>query len=227
MAKRMIKLVNSVADVVNRDPEVNSRMRVAFLPNFCVKQAQLVYPGADLSEQISTAGKEASGTGNMKFALNGALTIGTLDGANVEIRETVGAENFFLFGLDVEGVRATWAAGYRPRALYEANPRLKDAIDLIASGHFSGGDRELFRPLVDALLERDEFLLLADYQAYVDCQDEVARAYGDPERWAKMSILNVARTAKFSSDRAIREYCEDIWHAAPMPAAVRVSERAA
>jgi starch phosphorylase len=227
MAKRMVKLVNSVADVVNRDPEVNTRMRVAFLPNFCVKQAQLVYPGADLSEQISTAGKEASGTGNMKFAMNGALTIGTLDGANVEIREAVGAENFFLFGLDVEGVRAAWAAGYRPRELYERNARLKDAIDLIASGHFSGGDRELFRPLVDALLERDEFLLLADYQAYVDCQDEVARAYADPERWAKMSILNVARSAKFSSDRAIREYCDDIWHAAPMPAAVRVSERAA
>ena len=227
MAKRIIKLINSVAEVVNRDPEVNTRMRVAFLPGFCVKQAQLVYPGADLSEQISTAGKEASGTGNMKFALNGALTIGTLDGANLEIREAVGAENFFLFGLDVEGVQATWAAGYRPWGIVERNPRLKEAIDLIASGHFSGGDRELFRPLVDALIAHDDYLLLADYQAYVDCHDEVARAWGDTERWTRMSILNVARSARFSSDRAIREYCEDIWRVAPMPVAERLPERGA
>jgi len=225
MAKRIIKLVNSVADVINRDPDVNTRMRVAFLPGFSVKQAQIVYPGADLSEQISTAGKEASGTGNMKFALNGALTIGTLDGANVEIREAVGAENFFLFGLSVEEVQAAWSRGYRPREIYERNPLLREAIDLIASGHFSGGDRDLFRPLVESLLARDDYLLLADYQAYVDCQDEVARAWEDAERWTRMSILNVARSAGFSSDRAIREYCEDVWHISPTPIAERLPER--
>jgi len=211
-----------VADVVNRDPEVNDRMRVAFLPNFCVKQAQRIYPAADLSEQISLAGKEASGTGNMKFMMNGAATIGTLDGANVEIREEVGAENFFLFGLTVDEVRARWAAGYRPREVYESDPQLKAAIDLIASGHFCGGDRELFRPLVDALLYHDTYLLLADYRSYVDCQDEVSRAYGEPERWAGISILNVARSGKFSSDRAIREYCEGIWRVSPMQIATRL-----
>jgi glycogen phosphorylase len=215
MAKLIIKLINAVAEVVNRDPEVNTRMGVAFLPNFCVKQAQHIYPAADLSEQISLAGKEASGTGNMKFAMNGAITIGTLDGANIEIREEVGAENFFMFGLNVDEVRAIRAAGYRPREVYEADPQLKEAIDLIANGHFSGGDRELFRPLVDALLDHDEYLLFADYRAYVDCQDEAARAYSDPERWAGVSILNVARSGNFSSDRAIREYCEDIWRVSP------------
>jgi len=225
MAKRIIKLVNSIAEVINRDPDVNTRMRVAFLPGFSVKQAQIVYPGADLSEQISTAGKEASGTGNMKFALNGALTIGTLDGANVEIREAVGAENFFLFGLSVEEVQAAWSRGYQPREIYERNPLLREAIDLIASGHFSGGDRDLFRPLVESLLARDDYLLLADYQAYVDCQDEVARAWEDAERWTRMSILNVARSAGFSSDRAIREYCEDVWHISPTPIAERLPER--
>ena len=216
MAKRIIKLINSVAEVVNRDTDVNTRMRVAFLPNFCVKQSQLIYPAADLSEQISLAGKEASGTGNMKFVLNGAVTIGTLDGANVEIREAVGAENFFLFGLDVDEVRATWAAGYRPRELYENNPGLKAVIDLIASGHFSAGDSGLFRPLVDALLYHDDYLLLADYQSYVECQDAAARAYADAERWTRMSILNVARAGRFSSDRAIREYCEEIWNVRPV-----------
>jgi starch phosphorylase len=216
MAKLIIKLVNSIAAVVNRDPEVNARMKVAFIPNFCVKTSQLIYPAADLSEQISLAGKEASGTGNMKFAMNGALTIGTLDGANIEIREEVGPENFFVFGLAADEVQAAKARGYRPATFYETNVHLRSAIDLIASGHFSGGNRELFRPLVDALLHHDEYMVLADYQAYVDCQDEVARAYGDHERWARMSILNVARIGKFSSDRAIREYCEDIWHAAPV-----------
>ncbi|MBI1733496.1 MAG: glycogen/starch/alpha-glucan phosphorylase, partial [Gammaproteobacteria bacterium] len=221
MAKRIIKLVNSVARVVNSDPEVNGRMRVAFLPNFCVKQAQLIYPAADLSEQISLAGKEASGTGNMKFALNGAVTIGTLDGANVEIREAVGEENFFLFGLNVDEVRATWAAGYRPREWYERNPRLKAVLDLIQGGHFSDGDPALFRPLVDALLHHDDYLLLADFQSYADCQDRVARAYGDPERWSRMSILNVARAGRFSSDRAILEYCDEIWNVEPVPATTR------
>ena len=216
MAKLIIRLVNAVAEVVNGDPDVNRHMKVAFIPNFCVKNAHLVYPGADLSEQISTAGKEASGTGNMKFAMNGALTIGTLDGANVEIREAVGAENFFLFGLTADQVRDTKARGYRPRDLYEADPALRGAIDAIGSGLFSHGDRALFEPLVAALLERDDYLVLADFQAYLRCQDEVSRAYADRERWARTSILNVARVGTFSSDRAIREYCDEIWHVSPV-----------
>jgi len=217
MAKRMIKLVNAVAAVVNADPEVNQRMRVAFIPNFSVKVGELVYPAADLSEQISTAGKEASGTGNMKFAMNGALSIGTLDGANVEIREEVGAENFFLFGLTEAEVQAAKANGYHPRAHYEAHAELKAAVDAIATGFFSGGDREVFRPLVQSLMERDDYLLFADFPSYVDCQAEVDRAYRDRQRWTRMAILNVARSGKFSSDRAIREYCEDIWRTAPVP----------
>jgi starch phosphorylase len=216
MAKRIIKLINAVAAVVNADPAVNRRMRVAFLPNFNVKQAQLIYPAADLSEQISLAGKEASGTGNMKFAMNGALTIGTLDGANIEIREAVGAENFFLFGLDVDGVRALRAAGYRPSEHCERNAALRAAVDLIRSGYFSGGDAELFRPLVDALLRHDEYLALADFPAYLDCQQAAARTFADAERWTRMSILNVARSGCFSSDRAIREYCDEIWNAHPV-----------
>jgi glycogen phosphorylase len=216
VAKRIIKLVNAVAEVVNADPDVNRRIKVAFIPNFCVRNAQLVYPAADLSEQISTAGKEASGTGNMKFAMNGALTIGTLDGANVEIREEVGAENFFLFGLTAEEVRATKARGYRPRDVYGSNAALKEAVDLLAAGHFSPRDRDLFAPLVQSLLERDEYMLFADYASYTERQEAVSLAYADPERWARMSILNVARIGKFSSDRAIREYCEEIWNASPL-----------
>jgi starch phosphorylase len=220
MAKLIVKLVNAVGEVVNADPDVNRRMKVAFIPNFCVKNAHLVYPAADLSEQISTAGKEASGTGNMKFAMNGALTIGTLDGANVEIRQEVGAENFFLFGLSADEVQATKARGYRPRDFYEGTPSLRDGVDLLAAGHFSRGDRTIFAPLVEALLERDEYMLLADYRAYLECQETVARAYADVERWARMSILNVARIGKFSSDRAIREYCEDIWGVSPVRVAL-------
>jgi starch phosphorylase len=220
MAKLIVKLVNAVGEVVNADPDVNRRMKVAFIPNFCVKNAHLVYPAADLSEQISTAGKEASGTGNMKFAMNGALTIGTLDGANVEIRQEVGAENFFLFGLSADEVQATKARGYRPRDVYEGTPSLRDGVDLLAAGHFSRGDRTIFAPLVEALLERDEYMLLADYRAYLECQETVARAYADVERWARMSILNVARIGKFSSDRAIREYCEDIWGVSPVRVAL-------
>jgi glycogen phosphorylase len=211
MAKLIIKLINSVGDVINRDRVIDNRLKVAFLPNYNVKLGQKVYPAADLSEQISTAGKEASGTGNMKFSMNGALTIGTLDGANVEIREEVGAENFFLFGLTAEQVYATSLRGYNPMDYYNSNEHLREAIDMIASGYFSGGDRQIFRPLVDSLLSRDEYLLFADYQSYIDCQDEVGRAFRDEERWTTMSILNVARMGKFSSDRAIREYCEKIW----------------
>jgi starch phosphorylase len=220
MAKLIIKLINAVAEVVNGDRDVNGHMKVAFIPNFCVKNARLVYPAADLSEQISTSGKEASGTGNMKFAMNGALTIGTLDGANVEIREEVGAENFFLFGLTADEVQATKMRGYRPQDLYRADAELKEVIDLLGAGHFSRGDRNLFRPLVDTLLDRDEYTLLADYRSYVESQEEVSRVYADAERWARMSILNVARIGKFSSDRAMREYCEEIWGTSPVPVAV-------
>jgi glycogen phosphorylase len=216
MAKLIIKLVNAVAEVVNADPDVDGRMKVVFIPNFCVKNAHLVYPAADLSEQISTAGKEASGTGNMKFAMNGALTIGTLDGANVEIREEVGAENFFLFGLTADEVSAAKARGYRPREAYRANPDVMETLDMLAAGRFSRGDRALFRPLVDALLDRDEYMLLADYASYLECQDAVSRAYADADRWARMSILNVARIGKFSSDRAIRQYCDEIWKVSPV-----------
>jgi len=216
LAKLVIKLIHSVAEIVNGDPAVRERLKVVFAPDFNVKNAQRIYPAADLSEQISTAGKEASGTGNMKFSLNGALTIGTLDGANVEIREAVGAENFFLFGLTVDQALALKAGDYRPYELYRENPVLREAIDRIASGAFSHGDRELFRPLVDALLGHDEYMLLADYQPYVDTQTEVGRAWGDPEHWTRMSILNVARMGRFSSDRAVREYCEDIWRVQPV-----------
>lgn len=216
MAKLIIKLINSVADVVNRDPDVRGRIKVVFLKNYSVKFAQRVYPGADLSEQISTAGKEASGTGNMKFAMNGALTIGTLDGANVEIREEVGAENFFLFGLTAEEVYAKKASGYNPWNYYNTDPELKLALDRIASGFFSHGDRNVFKPLVNSLLSHDQYLLLADYRSYVDCQEQVSHAYQDQDRWTQMSILNAARMGKFSSDRSIRDYCQDFWKVEPV-----------
>jgi starch phosphorylase len=217
MAKLIIKLINSVADVVNRDPDVRGRLKVVFFPDFNVQNAQKIYPGADLSEQISLAGKEASGTGNMKFAMNGALTIGTLDGANVEIREEVGAQNFFLFGHTIEEVQDLKSRGYDPAGYYHDNAHLREVLDLISSGVFCHGDRGLFAPLVNTLLHGDEYLLLADYQAYVDRQDEVDQIFQDQKRWTRMSILNVARMGKFSSDRAILEYCRDIWQVQPMP----------
>jgi starch phosphorylase len=216
-AKLIIKLIHSVAEVVNADPAVAGRLKVAFLPDYNVKHCERIFPAAELSEQISTAGMEASGTGNMKFSLNGALTIGTLDGANVEIREDVGPENFFLFGLTVEEVRARRAAGYRPRDCVERDPELRLVLERIASGFYSRDDASLFRPLVDSLLDHDPFLLLADFRSYVDAQQEVGRAYQDAERWTRMSILNVARMGRFSSDRAIQEYCRDIWHVEPQP----------
>jgi len=211
MAKLIIKLINSVAEVVNNDPDVGDLIKVAFLPDFNVRFGHRVYPAADLSEQISTAGKEASGTGNMKFALNGALTIGTLDGANVEMREEVGEENFFLFGLTAAQVQERKDRGYVPGDIYNANAELRAVLDLISSGHFSHGDKALFSPLITSLLGSDDFMLLADFQSYIDCQKEVGKVFVDKDRWTKMSILNVARMGKFSSDRAIREYCRDIW----------------
>lgn len=216
LAKLIIKLVNSVAEVVNNDPDVRDRLKVVFFPDFNVKNAQRIYPAADLSEQISTAGKEASGTGNMKFSLNGALTIGTLDGANIEIREEVGAENFFLFGLTAEQVSQLRREGYRPWEIYQQNQQLHEVIDVLRAGVFSKGAKELFRPLLDSLLGSDPFMVLADYQSYVECQEEVSKAYLDVPRWTRMSILNVARMGKFSSDRAIQEYCTDIWRVEPV-----------
>jgi starch phosphorylase len=216
MAKLIIRLINGVAAVVNQDPGVSPLLKVVFLPDFNVKNGQRVYPAADLSEQISTAGFEASGTGNMKFAMNGAVTIGTLDGANIEIREAVGAENFFLFGLTADVVRRVKADGYHPRNFYDSNPELREAIDLIDSGLFSNGDREMFRPLTESLLTRDDYLLLADYQAYVDCQDRVAEAYADERRWTLLSIRNACRVGRFSSDRSIKEYCQQIWNVRPI-----------
>ena len=212
MAKLIIKLINAVAEVVKRDPAISDRLKVVFLNNYNVKLGQRVYPAADLSEQISTAGKEASGTGNMKFSMNGALTIGTLDGANVEIRQEVGSENFFLFGLTTPEVAQLQATGYHPWDYYQGNADLKGVIDLINSGFFAHGDTELFRPLTENLLHQDPYFLLADYQSYLDCQEKVSQAYQDPQHWTKMAILNVARMGKFSSDRSIREYCQEIWN---------------
>jgi starch phosphorylase len=217
MAKLIVKLINSVADVINRDTRVRNMMRVVFIPDFNAKNGQRIYPAADLSEQISMAGKEASGTGNMKFMMNGALTIGTLDGANVEICDAVGAENFFVFGKTVQEVEETLATGYRPREIYDGDEDLRVAIDLISSGLFSHGDAGTFRPLIENLLGSDPFLVCADFRSYLECQDRVSVAYRDPEQWSRMSILNSARSAYFSSDRAIREYSDDIWNTAPLP----------
>lgn len=216
MAKLMIKFISSIADVVNRDPFTRDRLKVVFIPDFNITNSQKIYPAADLSEQISTAGYEASGTGNMKFAMNGALTIGTLDGANVEIREAVGEENFFLFGLSAAEVKAMRQQGYAPRSYYEQNPELKETLDLIASGYFSKGDGDLFKPLINDLLGVDPYLLLADYGAYLSAQAQVSQAFQDRDRWCRMSILNSARSGQFSSDRAIREYCDKIWKVKPV-----------
>ncbi|MCK5701338.1 MAG: glycogen/starch/alpha-glucan phosphorylase, partial [Cyclobacteriaceae bacterium] len=216
MAKLIIKLINSVAEVVNNDPDVKDRLKVVFIPNFNVKNSQHVYPAADLSEQISTAGKEASGTGNMKFTMNGALTVGTLDGANIEIMEEVGEDNFFLFGLKTEQVYALKSQGYNAYSYYESNNDLKKALDMIATGYFSPENRDLFKSIYESLVYQDEYMLLADYQSYIDCQDKVDNVFRDQSKWTEMSILNVARSGKFSSDRTIREYCEDIWKVKPI-----------
>ncbi len=216
-AKLIIKLINSVADVVNADTQVNHRLKVVFLHNYRVSLAERIFPASDLSEQISTAGKEASGTGNMKFALNGALTIGTLDGANIEIREEVGPENFFLFGLTAAQVQEMQRRGYRPRDFYEQNAELKRVLDLIWSGFFEPDHPDLFRPLVQSLLDQDTYMLLADFQSYVECQQKVGEAFLDQERWTTMAIRNVAKMGRFSSDRTIREYAAEIWRAQPVP----------
>ncbi len=218
-AKLIIHFINAVAEVVNSDPEV-PWLKVFFLPNYCVSMAERIIPAADLSEQISTAGKEASGTGNMKFSMNGALTIGTLDGANIEIRDAVGHDNFFLFGLTAEEVKERLRQGYEPRAFYESDPELREVLDLIADGHFSVGDPGLFRPLVDGLLQHDPYLVLADYRAYADAHTRVAEAWRNPAHWATMAVRNVAGMGWFSSDRTIREYAGEIWQATPVRVAM-------
>ena len=212
-AKRIIRLITSVADVVNQDKQVRGRLRVLFLPNYCVSQAEKIVPAADLSEQISTAGMEASGTGNMKMALNGALTIGTLDGANVEIMEAVGRGNIFIFGLKTEEVATLRAGGYDPRQYYRNDSELRDALDLIQSGFFSHGEPGMFAPIVDAMLSHgDYYMVLADYRPYVTAQEEVSSVYRNPGEWARRSILNTANMGMFSSDRAIMEYARRIWN---------------
>jgi starch phosphorylase len=216
-AKQVIQLINSVARVVNADPRVSRQLTVAFLPDYNVSLAQLIVPGADLSEQISLAGKEASGTGNMKLALNGAVTIGTLDGANIEIREKVGPENFFLFGLTAQEAAQRRATGYRPRDCYEADLELKRALDAIADGHFSDGDTSLFTTLVSSLLDHDEYLALVDYRAYVEAQEAVERAWRHQDQWTRMSVLNTARSGYFSSDRTVRDYVHNLWQVSPVP----------
>jgi len=216
LAKLIIKLITSVGDMVNNDPQARDWLRVVYMPNFNVTTGQQVYPAAELSEQISTAGKEASGTGNMKFAINGALTIGTMDGANIELREEIGAENFFDFGLTTEQVTALRNDGYRPADVLAADAELASVLELIRSGFFSRGDGQLFAPIVDGLLAHDPYFVLADFRTYNDCQRRVGDAYLDIDRWTRMALLNTARSGKFSSDRTIREYCEETWRVKPV-----------
>lgn len=216
-AKLMIRLITSVGDVINRDPQVRDRLKVVFLPNFNVTYGQKIYPAADLSEQISLAGKEASGTGNMKFAMNGAITIGTMDGANIELRDAIGADHFFPFGLSASEVYALKAAGYRPAACYESHAELRAVVDLIGQGFFSRGDPSVFQPIFGGLLQHDPYMLLADFASYLHCQQDVSTAFTDQPRWQRMSVLSCARSGRFSSDRAIREYCERIWRVKPVP----------
>ncbi len=215
-AKLIIKLINAVADVVNNDSRIDNKLKVVFLANYSVSLAEMIIPAADLSEQISTAGTEASGTGNMKFALNGALTIGTLDGANIEIMEEVGAENMFLFGLKTNEVKNLKENGYNPREYYENDPDIREIIDMIYSGYFSPSDHRLFEPLVDSLLNQDQYMLLADFKDYIQCQREVDKVYKNKSEWTRRAILNVANMGRFSSDRTIQQYSDEIWHAKPV-----------
>ncbi|MBX3466864.1 MAG: glycogen/starch/alpha-glucan phosphorylase [Planctomycetes bacterium] len=226
MAKLVIKLINSAGAVINTDPRVRGRLKVVFLPNYRVTLAQHIVAGSDVSEQISTAGYEASGTGNMKFALNGALTLGTLDGANVEIAQAVGDDNIVIFGLQAHEVREWKQRGYRPREIYERDPGLREVLDAVAGEAFSLGRPGLFRPIVDSLLHHDEYMVLADFAAYVQAHQRVARLYRDPEAWTRASILNTARVGRFSSDRTIHEYARDIWRVEPQAVALEPSSEA-
>jgi starch phosphorylase len=217
MAKLIIKLIHSVGDIVNHDPAVGNALKVVFIPDYSVSNAEKIIPACDLSEQISTAGTEASGTGNMKLGLNGALTIGTLDGANIEMREEVGRENIFIFGMNTDEVAAIRANGYKPRDIYDANDELRQALDMINGGYFSADEPNRFRPIFDALIgQGDHYLLLADYESYIACQEQVDALYRDPAEWARRAILNVAGMGKFSSDRTIGEYADRIWGVKPV-----------
>jgi starch phosphorylase len=216
-AKMIIKLINSAADVINSDSRTNGLLKACFVPNYSVSIAEKMIPATDLSEQISTAGTEASGTGNMKFAMNGALTIGTLDGANVEIMEEVGEQNMFIFGLRLDEVDALRHTGYNPIDYYNSNPELKRALDAIYSGIFSSDNRDYFKPLIDSLLYKgDQYLLLADFDSYSKAHDRVTETWKDRKKWTEMSIVNCANMGKFSSDRTIAEYAKDIWRADPV-----------
>ncbi|WP_320673825.1 glycogen/starch/alpha-glucan phosphorylase [Prochlorococcus sp. MIT 1341] len=225
MAKLIIRLINGIADIINSDPDMDGLLRVIFLPDYNVKLGEKVYPATDLSEQISTAGKEASGTGNMKFAMNGALTIGTLDGANIEIRELVGKENFFLFGKTESEIMQLRSSGYNPSEYIKALPELAEAIRLIEIGHFSNGDGDLFRPILNNLKGEDPFFVMADFADYLRAQDNVSQAWNNPEQWNRMALLNTARSGFFSSDRSIREYCEKIWKVEPLPVEITCDVR--
>jgi starch phosphorylase len=216
MAKLHVRLLNDVASVINADPAVRGRLAMAFVPNYGVSLAQALIPSADLSVQISTAGKEASGTSNMKFALNGALTIGTLDGANVEIRDAVGHDNFFLFGLTTEEVMATRAAGYDPRLAIDRSPALSDALALISSGFFSLGERDRYKPIVDSITYHDPYMVCADFEAYVACEARAADAYQDARDWSRRALFNIAGASRFSSDATIRQYATEIWGLSPV-----------
>jgi starch phosphorylase len=217
MAKLIIRLIHDVAATINNDPRVNGLLKVVFIPNYSVSLAEIIMPAADLSEQISTAGTEASGTGNMKFGLSGALTIGTLDGANVEMRENVGPENIFIFGNTTPEVAAIRASGYQPRALYMANPGLKHVLDAIQSGVFSPEEPSRYQQIFDTLVNwGDPYLLLADYASYVETQDQVDALYRDADAWTRKAILNVAGMGAFSSDRTIAQYAHEIWYSKPV-----------
>jgi glycogen phosphorylase len=228
MAKLILKLIHEVARHVNSDPLVAGRVKMAFVPDYSVRKGQIIIPAADVSEQISTAGHEASGTGNMKLSLNGALTVGTLDGANIEIREAVGAENFFTFGLTIEEVAKVRAEGYDPWRYYHGNPEIKSALDLISSGHFSPTAPDLFRPIVSALTSGgDHYLVLADFASYLRCQDQVEADYSDVEQWTRRAILNTANMSRFSSDFAVRQYADLVWNASPLEDRPELTEVAA
>jgi Glucan phosphorylase len=217
MAKHIIHLINDVANVINNDPQIGDKLKVVFIPNYSVSLAQMIIPAADLSEQISLAGTEASGTSNMKFALNGALTIGTLDGANVEMQEHVGADNFFIFGNTAEEVEALRRKGYSPRDYYEQDEELRQVLTQIGTGVFSPSEPGRYRDLVDSLINfGDHYQVLADYRSYVDCQDKVDELYQEPEEWTTKAMLNIANMGYFSSDRTIKEYAEHIWHIEPV-----------
>jgi len=221
LAKRLIKLINNIGEVVNKDPDIKDRLKVVFLPNYGVSLAERIIPAAELSIQISTAGYEASGTGNMKFALNGALTLGTLDGANIEMAEEIGAENMFIFGLTAEQVKELNQSGYNPRSYYESDPELKRVVDSLIDGTFDEGEKDLFLPIWKALMEDgDIYLNMADFRAFTDASNKVDELYLNHNEWITKAILNVARIGKFSSDRAIKEYANEIWGIQPLPFAL-------